>query len=53
MAILINPLTSLGDKAASLGALVFAMGCAMCFPAIVSRCENGACAIPAREAGHE
>jgi len=32
----INLLTSLGDKAASLGALVSAMGCAMCFPAIAS-----------------
>jgi len=32
----INLLTYLGDKAASLGALVSAMGCAMCFPAIAS-----------------
>ena len=32
----INLLTNLGDKAASLGALVSAMGCAMCFPAIAS-----------------
>lgn len=31
-----NPLIFLGDKAASLGALVSAMGCAMCFPAIAS-----------------
>ncbi len=28
--------TRLGDKAGSLGALVSAMGCAMCFPAIAS-----------------
>lgn len=32
----INLLTYLGDKATSLGALVSAMGCAMCFPAIAS-----------------
>jgi mercuric ion transport protein len=32
----INLLAYLGDKAASLGALVSAMGCAMCFPAIAS-----------------
>ena len=32
----IDLLTHLGDKAASLGALVSAMGCAMCFPAIAS-----------------
>ena len=32
----INLLTYLGDKTASLGALVSAMGCAMCFPAIAS-----------------
>jgi mercuric ion transport protein len=32
----INLLTYLGDKAASLGALVSAMGCATCFPAIAS-----------------
>lgn len=31
-----NLLTRLGDKAGSLGALVSAMGCAMCFPAIAS-----------------
>src|SRR4030065_1335856 len=31
-----NPLLFLYDKAASLGALVSAMGCAMCFPAIAS-----------------
>jgi hypothetical protein len=29
------------------------MGCAMCFPAIASCCENDACAILAWEAGHE
>lgn len=36
---MINPLswfTRIGDKAGSLGALVSAMGCAMCFPAIAS-----------------
>ncbi len=35
----INPLTlltRLGDKAGSIGALVSAMGCGMCFPAIAS-----------------
>lgn len=32
----INLLTRLGDKAGSLGAMVSAMGCAMCFPAIAS-----------------
>lgn len=32
----INLLAYLGDKTASLGALVSAMGCAMCFPAIAS-----------------
>lgn len=29
-------ITRLGDKAGSIGALVSAMGCAMCFPAIAS-----------------
>jgi mercuric ion transport protein len=33
---LLNLLTRIGDKAGSLGALVSAMGCAMCFPAIAS-----------------
>lgn len=36
---MVNPLTwvtRIGDKAGSLGALVSAMGCAMCFPAIAS-----------------
>ena len=28
--------TRIGDKAGSIGALVSAMGCAMCFPAIAS-----------------
>lgn len=31
-----NWISRLGDKAGSLGALVSAMGCAMCFPAIAS-----------------
>lgn len=29
-------LTRVGDKVSSLGAVVAAMGCAMCFPAIAS-----------------
>ncbi|WP_339900521.1 organomercurial transporter MerC [Paraglaciecola polaris] len=33
---LLKYLTQFGDKAGSLGALVSAMGCAMCFPAIAS-----------------
>jgi len=33
---LIRLLTRIGDKVGSLGALVSAMGCAMCFPAIAS-----------------
>tara|TARA_A100001391_G_C5082736_1_gene280310 strand:+ start:1137 stop:1556 length:420 start_codon:yes stop_codon:yes gene_type:complete len=33
---LLNLLTRIGDKAGSLGALVSAMGCAFCFPAIAS-----------------
>jgi mercuric ion transport protein len=33
---LLKLLTRIGDKAGSLGALVSAMGCAMCFPAIAS-----------------
>ncbi len=36
---MVNPLsiiTRIGDKAGSLGAVVAAMGCAMCFPAIAS-----------------
>lgn len=33
---LIKYITQFGDKAGSLGALVSAMGCAMCFPAIAS-----------------
>jgi len=36
---MLNPIdivTRVGDKAGSLGALVSAMGCAMCFPAIAS-----------------
>ena len=33
---LLNVLTRFGDKAGSLGAVVSAMGCAMCFPAIAS-----------------
>ncbi len=32
----LNLLTRVGDKAGALGALVSAMGCAMCFPAIAS-----------------
>jgi len=36
MEMLIRFLTRLGDKVGSLGALVSAMGCAMCFPAIAS-----------------
>jgi mercuric ion transport protein len=32
----LNLLTRIGDKAGSLGALVSAMGCAFCFPAIAS-----------------
>lgn len=32
----LNLLTRVGDKAGSVGALVSAMGCAMCFPAIAS-----------------
>ena len=36
MANLLNLLPRIGDKAGSLGALVSAMGCAMCFPAIAS-----------------
>ena len=31
-----NPIMRLADKTGSLGALVSAMGCAMCFPAIAS-----------------
>jgi mercuric ion transport protein len=33
---LVQILTRIGDKVGSLGALVSAMGCAMCFPAIAS-----------------
>jgi len=33
---LVNLLTRLGDKVSSLGVLVSAMGCSMCFPAIAS-----------------
>lgn len=33
---LLNIFTRIGDKASSLGALISAMGCAMCFPAIAS-----------------
>jgi len=33
---LVRLLTRIGDKVGSLGALVSAMGCAMCFPAIAS-----------------
>lgn len=33
---LLNLLTRIGDKTGSLGAVVSAMGCAMCFPAIAS-----------------
>ena len=36
MANLFKLLTRIGDKAGSLGAVVSAMGCAMCFPAIAS-----------------
>lgn len=36
MEMLIQLLTRFGDKISSLGALVSAMGCAMCFPAIAS-----------------
>lgn len=36
MANLLNIFTRIGDKASSLGALISAMGCAMCFPAIAS-----------------
>ena len=36
MASLMNWITRLADKAGSVGALVSAMGCAMCFPAIAS-----------------
>lgn len=36
MDILIRLLTRLGDKVSALGALVSAMGCAMCFPSIAS-----------------
>lgn len=32
----LNFLTRIGDKAGSLGAVVSAMGCAMCFPAIAN-----------------
>lgn len=33
---LLNLFTRIGDKASSLGAVVSAMGCAMCFPAIAN-----------------
>ena len=33
---MIRLLTRIGEKVSSLGALVSAMGCAMCFPAIAS-----------------
>lgn len=33
---LLSLFTRIGDKASSLGAVVSAMGCAMCFPAIAS-----------------
>ena len=33
---LLSALTRVGDKAGSLGVLISAMGCAMCFPAIAS-----------------
>jgi mercuric ion transport protein len=33
---LVRLITRIGDKVGSLGALVSAMGCAMCFPAIAS-----------------
>lgn len=36
MEMLIRLLTRFGDKISSLGALVSAMGCAMCFPAIAN-----------------
>jgi len=36
MEMLMKLLTRFGDKISSLGALVSAMGCAMCFPAIAS-----------------
>lgn len=36
METLIRLLSRIGDKVGSLGALVSAMGCAMCFPAIAS-----------------
>jgi mercuric ion transport protein len=36
MEMLMRLLTRFGDKISSLGALVSAMGCAMCFPAIAS-----------------
>lgn len=36
MARFVSGLARLGDKTGSLGALVSAMGCAMCFPAIAS-----------------
>ena len=36
MEMLIQLLTRFGDKISSLGALLSAMGCAMCFPAIAS-----------------
>jgi len=36
MGTLIAVIGRIGDKAGSLGALVSAMGCAMCFPAIAS-----------------
>ncbi|MDF1584557.1 MAG: organomercurial transporter MerC [Methyloprofundus sp.] len=36
MEMLVRLLTRFGDKIGSLGALVSAMGCAMCFPAIAS-----------------
>jgi len=36
MASPLNIITRIGDKAGSLGAVVAAMGCSMCFPAIAS-----------------
>ncbi|MBI4006702.1 MAG: organomercurial transporter MerC [Gammaproteobacteria bacterium] len=36
MEVIIHLLTRIGDKVGSLGAVVSAMGCAMCFPAIAS-----------------
>ena len=36
MEMLMRLVTRVGDKLGSLGALVSAMGCAMCFPAIAS-----------------